>query len=234
MIPVNASFEILWKENPFMVQSVSDHSGAMLYVITAEGFERLVLHRAKAISGEKFWTSIPEGRQKEAEIFGPLIERVMKSEELKKAPKTGQYPANVEDIYEGRVCPYCGQPSILTDSAEIYGQSYGNIYLCRPCQAWVGVHKTTNQALGRLGTKELRALHKEAHRWFDQLYEMDIIKELYPAYVQGMSGREKAYLWLAQQMGIKKEYCHIGYFDEQQSRQVIELCRPIVEKYTNP
>ena len=33
----------------------------------------LIITRASQPSGEKFWTSVPEGRQKEAEIFGPLI-----------------------------------------------------------------------------------------------------------------------------------------------------------------
>jgi hypothetical protein len=54
-------------------------------------------------------------------------------------------------------CPYCGQPAIYVDSAAVYRiGSYGMIYLCRPCQAWVGVHPGTDQPLGRLANAELR------------------------------------------------------------------------------
>ncbi len=35
-------------------------------------------------------------------------------------------------IFTGKVCPYCGKPTELMDSAEIYGgTSYGPIYICR-------------------------------------------------------------------------------------------------------
>ncbi|GAC1421970.1 MAG: hypothetical protein NVS1B13_03830 [Flavisolibacter sp.] len=35
----------------------------------------LILTRAASAPGQRFWTSIPEGRQKEAEQIGPLIEQ---------------------------------------------------------------------------------------------------------------------------------------------------------------
>lgn len=31
------------------------------------------------------------------------------------------------------ICPYCGKPAEYVDSKEIYGISYGMIYLCRDC-----------------------------------------------------------------------------------------------------
>lgn len=34
------------------------------------------------------------------------------------------------------ICPYCQSPARLADSAEIYGRSYGPIYLCKPCDAY--------------------------------------------------------------------------------------------------
>lgn len=39
----------------------------------------LTLLRATNAKGEKFWTSIPEGRQKLAEQIGPLIEKHYRS-----------------------------------------------------------------------------------------------------------------------------------------------------------
>lgn len=59
-------------------------------------------------------------------------------------------------IFKGKVCPYCKEQTEYVDSACIYGKSYGMIYLCRKCDAYVGVHKGTNKALGRLANKELR------------------------------------------------------------------------------
>lgn len=47
-------------------------------------------------------------------------------------------------------CDYCGGPTEYVDSSVIYGRSYGMIYLCRPCRAYVGVHRGTNKPLGRL------------------------------------------------------------------------------------
>ena len=59
-------------------------------------------------------------------------------------------------------CDYCGRPAQLTDSAIVYGRSYGLIYYCAPCQAWVGVHKGTTTPLGRLANHELREWKKAA------------------------------------------------------------------------
>lgn len=42
------------------------------------------------------------------------------------------------------VCPYCGRVAKYVDSSVIYyGHSYGMAYLCRPCNAYVGVHHGT-------------------------------------------------------------------------------------------
>lgn len=74
-----------------------------------------------------------------------------------------------DEVLLGKVCPYCGRPTDLVDSEIIYGRSYGMIYLCRPCDAYVGINKVTGLSLGRLANKELREAKKEAHYWFDQI-----------------------------------------------------------------
>jgi hypothetical protein len=108
------------------------------------------------------------------------------------------------------ICPYCGAESILTDSAEVYhGRSYGPIYLCRPCQAWVGVHRGTIEPLGRLANGSLRALKREAHDSFDPLWR------------DGYMTRNRAYEWLSREMNVAE--AHIGEFDEDQCRTVITI-----------
>ena len=66
-----------------------------------------------------------------------------------------------EDIYSGKLCPYCKKETEYKDSSIIYGKSYGMVYICSTCDAYVGVHKGTDKALGRLADKKLRELKKE-------------------------------------------------------------------------
>ena len=61
-------------------------------------------------------------------------------------------------------CDYCGRETEYVDSKVIYGKSYGKIYLCRNCMAYVGVHKGTDKPLGRLANAELRNWKKGCTR----------------------------------------------------------------------
>jgi hypothetical protein len=61
---------------------------------------------------------------------------------------------------------------MFTDSAEVYhGTSYGMIWICRPCSAYVGVHKGTENALGTLADAETRKWRRKAHEAFDPLWQ---------------------------------------------------------------
>lgn len=49
------------------------------------------------------------------------------------------------------ICDYCGTPADFVDSSVVYhGHSFGMIYLCPRCGAYVGVHKGSDKPLGRL------------------------------------------------------------------------------------
>src|ERR1044072_1392050 len=74
-------------------------------------------------------------------------------------------------LHDGKTCPYCNRPTQYVDSKRVYTKSYGMIYLCEPCGAWVGVHRGTNVALGRLANRELRKWKKDAHKYFDPLWQ---------------------------------------------------------------
>ncbi|MBL7732302.1 MAG: hypothetical protein JNM88_14080 [Chitinophagaceae bacterium] len=53
--------------------------GAFVYHITFENKRPpLVITRAEKPTGQNWWTSIPEGRQLEANLIGPLIEEHIK------------------------------------------------------------------------------------------------------------------------------------------------------------
>ena len=137
-------------------------------------------------------------------------------------------------IYSGKICPYCKSQTEYVSSAEAYeGIHYGMIYLCRSCDAWVGVHKGTDTALGRLANKELRYWKKEAHRWFDPIAIHGLINQVWPEYVEDITNRKKAYLWLSKKMDKDFEFTHIGMFDVEDCKLVVDICKPIVEKLTD-
>ena len=116
----------------------------------------------------------------------------------------------MRDIY----CDYCGRKCDYVDSSAIYGKSYGMIYICWPCDAYVGVHKGTDKPLGRLADSALRLWKRQAHDAFDPLWK----------YGRFRGRRNAAYAWLAEKMGLPIEETHIGMFDVQQCKQVIAIC----------
>lgn len=122
-------------------------------------------------------------------------------------------------IIQGKICPYCGSNAEFTNSSVVYGKSYGMIYLCRSCNAYVGVHKGTDRALGRLANKQLRALKHEAHEYFDKIWQLQIMK------------RAEAYSWLSSVLGLPKEYTHIGMFSEKTCKQVIYFSKQLLNNY---
>lgn len=134
-------------------------------------------------------------------------------------------------ILSGFVCPYCGKQTEFVDSSEIYGKSYGMVYLCRECDAYVGFYKGTDIALGRLANKQLRKDKNEAHFYFDKIFTTGIIHKLCPISLHGENRRNKAYRWLSEKMKIHMGFCHIGMFDIEECRKVVEICKPLIEQY---
>jgi len=116
-----------------------------------------------------------------------------------------------EDVY----CPYCGKKAEFVDSSIVYGKSYGMIYLCKNCLAYVGVHKGTSKPLGRLANAQLRYWKNKAHEAFDPLWKYGRFK----------GSRNTAYAWLAKQMRLPIEETHIGMFDIDDCKKAIRICR---------
>ncbi len=125
------------------------------------------------------------------------------------------------------VCPYCQGRAQLVSSKEVYnGRDYGPIYLCRPCDAWVGCHKGMTKPLGRLANAELRKWKIAAHDAFDPIWRRRWIRKHSedPKYKKGMA-RGGRYKKLAELMGIPRAECHIGMFDVEQCRLTVEICQ---------
>ena len=121
-----------------------------------------------------------------------------------------------------RNCPYCKIRAKLVDSKVVYGRSYGPIWLCRPCDAWVGCHKDSNEhvPLGRLANKELRLWKVRAHSAFDPLWARKIKRDS----CSKSKARKSAYIWLAEKLQIPVKECHIGMFDVEICREVVAIC----------
>ena len=95
-------------------------------------------------------------------------------------------------------------------------------WYCAPCLAWVGVHKGTEKALGELANATLRSVRNKAHREFDPLWKRKMDRH-------GLSRRKArgcGYQWLAEQLGIAAENCHIALFEEEMCWRTIEICAP--------
>jgi hypothetical protein len=119
------------------------------------------------------------------------------------------------DVLLGKVCPYCKSKTEYVDSERVYGKSYGMIYMCVPCDAYVGVHYgTSTLSKGSVAKKRLREWRKKAHEAFDPIaFEQK----------KGWS-RRKAYYWLSQQMNLPYELTHIGMFSVKKCQEVIKIC----------
>ena len=114
-------------------------------------------------------------------------------------------------------CPYCGGKPEWVENSEVYGKRFGKsymIWLCRPCDAYVGCHNNTKMPLGTLAKKKLRDLRHRCHelfdaRWFDN------------------SERSKEYAWLADRMHVDE--IHIAQCDENMCREIIEILEEDLE-----
>lgn len=116
------------------------------------------------------------------------------------------------------VCSYCTQPAqFLPSSESVYnGRDFGPLWICRRCEAWVGCHPGTREPLGRLADKTLRRAKQAVHAVLDHLW-LDLTAA-YPDLTKPSSkiraiARDRAYLWLAKQLGISSDECHVGMFD---------------------
>lgn len=126
-------------------------------------------------------------------------------------------------------CQYCGKSAKLVNGLVIYPHRADladkMFWLCKPCDAYVGCHAPSRhnkfdkaQPLGTLANKVLRQVRSLAHKTFDEIWR------------SGKKSRSEAYAWLASQLLIKQEDCHIAMFDYEQCRKTVK----IANDYWNP
>jgi hypothetical protein len=114
------------------------------------------------------------------------------------------------------------------DSATVYRVHLGWMYRCIPCDAYVGCHRGTTKPLGTPADKRTRKLRRQAHAHFDPLWREKAGRG-------GNTARADGYAWLAREMGLSLDECHIGMMGAEQCRQVVRLCKPwLVRHPYNP
>ena len=120
-------------------------------------------------------------------------------------------------------CSNCGALATLVTGAQLYAHrpelAERKFWECVACQAWVGCHTPRGdddpecpRPLGTLADASLRRWRTSAHALFDPLWQ------------SGRMTRGQAYEWLADKMGLSKQRCVIGGFDEAQCKAVVEIC----------
>ena len=111
------------------------------------------------------------------------------------------------------ICPYCKTESKMVTGTDVYPSrpdlSDKKFYMCKPCQAWVGVHIATNKPLGTLARASLRTMRLRAHNKLDLLWKNKYLK------------RGKVYALLAFYLNVIPKYCHIGMMSEKQCLDTI-------------
>jgi hypothetical protein len=122
------------------------------------------------------------------------------------------------------LCTYCRNPATLVPGSAIYPHredlAAKRFWHCAPCGAWVGCHPGTTKPLGILANAELRRAKQGVHAVFDPLWQA---KQARDKCGKGIA-RRKAYAWLARELGIAFEQCHVGMFDEELCQRAVEIC----------
>jgi hypothetical protein len=106
-------------------------------------------------------------------------------------------------------CPKCGGPVAIENNRALYGSSYGRYPWCVMCKdaacgCAVGFHPETNIPLGIMADRATRTARSRCKDAFN------------PLWMEGALTRNAAYEWLAKELGIPPERCHIGLFDIEQ------------------
>lgn len=124
------------------------------------------------------------------------------------------------------ICPYCGNEANLVLGIEIYpgreSAARKLFYECLPCDAHVGCHRDSTTPFGTLANYELRGLRQKTHREFDWLYKNP---------EKSRMRRKDSYKWLARQLDIAPEDCHIGMFDRNQCKRAIAIVQAYKKHY---
>lgn len=127
-------------------------------------------------------------------------------------------------------CGECGKPAGLVDGRTLYPHrpdlATKPFWRCCVCGAYVGCHDGTFQAKGSPAGPETRQARIEAHAVFDPLWRAKAER----AAISRGEARGQAYKWLAAELDISVDRCHIGMMDATTARRVVQICSPYLRQ----
>lgn len=113
-------------------------------------------------------------------------------------------------------CIECGKLAQLVKGSVIYPHRpdlwHKHLYQCS-CGAYVGCHPGSIVPLGYPCGPETRQARMAAHNVFDPLWRGD----------RAPMNRHEAYKWLAEEMNMQRDKCHIGMMTSDQAREVFKI-----------
>lgn len=124
------------------------------------------------------------------------------------------------------ICVECTALAEQVDSSVIYPHRpdlHGRVMFRCQCGAYVGAHPGTDVPLGYPAGPATRALRSQVHKLFDPLWEAKMKRDN----LRKGKAREDGYRWLAEQLHIAREDCHVSHFDAALCRQAIAILEPI-------
>mgnify|MGYP000667981711 CR=1 FL=1 len=122
------------------------------------------------------------------------------------------------------VCVECGRMGVATTGAVLFPNQphiSTRVFFVCPCGAWTGSHEGTALPRGRPGNALTRQMRALAHEAFDPIWRRSRIKKRDK---HRKDVRSRAYRWLAGELGIDIDDCHIGLFDAAMCEWVIQVC----------
>lgn len=126
---------------------------------------------------------------------------------------------------KSKICNVCDTGVIQLVKAKVSFSTkqdkWPYIFTCPHCNAAVGCHPNTLRPLGPLAPAHIRALRAKAHFALDPLWE------------SGLMSRDNAYKWLAKELGLDVDSCHIVQLDRRQLTQAILLARQYFKEREN-
>lgn len=107
------------------------------------------------------------------------------------------------------ICPRCGQPATRCETPT------GLKNRCEPCGLWSRGSKPLRDEAGHLAERDRITARRNAHAVFDRLW------------LEGHLQREVAYVWLAQELGIERDLCHMSLMDTETAQHALKAAKAI-------
>lgn len=100
--------------------------------------------------------------------------------------------------------------SLITTSC-FSKRSWPLVWWCEDCGARVGCHPKSNRPLGLMADSHTRFLRAKLHEKIDPLWQ------------SGIASRDEIYAWLAKELQVEFEICHVSQLDTKNLRIALDL-----------